>query len=64
MTGPPAEMPEENTAGAKARVDFAAFAARLKSCPDAYGGSDRSLSAACKAQALLNSSGGTTEVVP
>jgi Cu+-exporting ATPase len=28
------KMPGKHTAGAKARVDFAAFSARLKSCPD------------------------------
>jgi hypothetical protein len=33
-----AEMREERTAGAEARIDFAAFTARLKSCPDAPAG--------------------------
>jgi hypothetical protein len=28
------ETPEKHTSGAEAHVDFAAFAARLKSCPD------------------------------
>jgi hypothetical protein len=28
------ERPQKRTSGAKARIDFAAFAARLKSCPD------------------------------
>jgi hypothetical protein len=32
------EMPEKRTAGAEARIDFAAFTARLKSCPDASAG--------------------------
>jgi tRNA modification GTPase len=43
------EIPEEHPSGAKAHVDFAALTARLKSCPDAFGGSDKSFSAACKA---------------
>ena len=30
-----AEKPENRTAGAEARIDFIALAARLKSCPDA-----------------------------
>jgi thiamine-monophosphate kinase len=44
------EIGEEHPSGAKAQVDFAALSARLKSCPDAYCGSDKSFSAACEAQ--------------
>jgi hypothetical protein len=40
------EIGEKHPAGAKARVHFAALTARLKSCPDAYGSSDKSFSAA------------------
>jgi hypothetical protein len=48
------KIPERHPAGAKAQVNSAAFTARLKSCPDAYGGSDKSFSATCKAHADLD----------
>jgi hypothetical protein len=41
------EIGEKHPSGAKAHVHFAALTARLKSCPDAYGSSDKSFSAAC-----------------
>jgi hypothetical protein len=41
------KKPEKHTAGAKAHVDSTALTARLKSCPDTCGGSDKSFSAAC-----------------
>jgi segregation and condensation protein A len=40
-----AEIPERHTAEAKARVDSTALTARLKSCPDTCGNSDKSSSA-------------------
>jgi hypothetical protein len=44
------EIGEKHPSGAKAHAHFAALTARLKSCPDAYGSSDKSFSAACKAR--------------
>jgi hypothetical protein len=38
----------EIPSGAEARILLVAFAARLKSCPDAYGGFDKIFSAACE----------------
>ena len=42
------QMPEQRVAAAKARPDFAALTARLKSCPD----TKQRFSAACKVRGL------------
>jgi len=44
------QVPEQHVAGAKARPDFAALTARLKSCPD----TKQRFSAACKVCGLVD----------